>query len=167
MLDSVLTAVCRTLEEKGIRAFRAYPESAAELEGGAVIAVGAEMCKCESAGLGDYIGLREGRGGETDAELYGRRLELCISLEVFSPFDGDGTAGCFEQAARIEELLSALPSGLSCQRLETGEVTADGELFCFRCRNLMYCTAFMVAESVGGDEEFLDFKLKGTVLHGE
>ena len=124
MLDGVLDAVVTALRAQGVSAARDYTEK--DYDGGAVLCVGAESCRCMSSGLGDYLGLREGAGGEGDRELYGRRLELVLSLEAFCGFER-GAGACQELAGALSGLLEGLPEGICPTKLETGEVRADGE----------------------------------------
>ena len=160
MLESVLSAVVTALGQQGLSAVAEYPRSAAELSDGTLYTVGAGSCKCISSGLGDYLGVRAGGGGESDTELYGRRLELTLCIEAFLADESAETSA--------QTLISALPEGLRCESVQSGELRWDRELECLRREHRLQCTAFLLAESSGGDEsEFLDFKLKGTIEHDD
>lgn len=164
MLDEVLNEVVTALRGKGVHAVRDYPGEC--FAGRSTVCVGAEKCSSVSAGLGDYIGVRSGLGEAGDRELYGRRLELVLSFEVFCGFD-EGVEGCTGLSLSLGQLLEELPRGISCDRLETGEVTSDESMQCFRSKSLLYCTAFLEAESSGDEGDFLDFRLKGTMKNAE
>lgn len=167
MLDTVLNAVIATLEAQGLRSFRDYPEREADLQSGACVCIGVESCRCVSAGMGEYLGVKAGLGGSEDAELYGRRLELVFCFEVFSPFgESFGAAGCRDCADKLRRCFDLLPSGIRILELDSGEVFADEELLAFRLKCKLRCTAFLVAEGEGGEGEFLNFLLKGTVKNG-
>lgn len=161
MLDSVLDQVTGILTGHGFHAFREFPDSRMHRDKVSVC-VGAEGCKSLSSGLGDYLGVRtEDNGAET--ELFGRRLELTLAFEIFSPFEVTGAAGCTQCADELRRLLLRFPSGFRLLETTCGEVTADEELSSFRCTFRVKCIAFLVAEDLGGQGEFLDFVLKGVV----
>ncbi|MEG1490884.1 MAG: hypothetical protein RRY04_01170 [Oscillospiraceae bacterium] len=167
MLDAVLNAVIDTLKLEGITAFKQFPERKADLKSGVFVCVGAESVREKSSGMGEYLGIRRGFGGAADTELFGRRLELELGFEVFSPFGaGFGAAACAGGAETLRGCIGKFPSGLRALELSCGEILADEELLMFHCRCRLNCTAFLVAESVGDGAEFLDFILKGTVKNG-
>lgn len=163
MLDAVLDEVVAALKAAGVSAFRAFPE-AAETGG---VSVGVESYAVNGAGLGDYLGTRTASGGAGEKELYGKRLALTLGFEVFVPFGGSGgAAGCDRAADKLRDALAALPEGLHALEMDCGEVSADEVLGAYRCRCAAKCLAFLVAETDGGEPEFADFKLKGTVNNG-
>jgi len=167
MLNDILDAVVNAIKSAGINAFREFPEKRDDLKSGASVSVGADSCKCLSSGLGEYLGTRAGAGGSGDAELFGRRLELELRFEIYSPFGAAyGAADCVRCADSLRECFGVLPPGLKALDMECGEIKADEELSCFRCSCALHALAFLVAESTGGETEFLDFVLKGTVDSG-
>ena len=164
MLDVILDTVVSTLKGAGVTAFRAFPETAENLPAAGGVSVEAETYKVSGAGLGDYLGTRAANGGKAEKELFGKRLELTLGLEVFAPFGGAGGATvCGQAADNLHEALAALPVGLKVLEMDCGEVSADEELNAYRCRCTAKCLAFLVAETDGEAPEFTDFKLKGTV----
>ncbi len=168
MLDSILDAVVSTLKSESIRAFREFPEIKAEVKTGVSVSVGIEGCKCLSSGMSEYLGTRTGMGGSADAELFGRRLELTLRFEIYSPSGGScGAKACLQCVDRLRASMEKLPSGLKALDMESKEVFADEKLNCYRCVCLARALAFLVAESDGSETEFLDFVLKGTVESGK
>ena len=164
MLDTVLDSMVDALKAGGIDAFREYPNMGAVLSSGVFVCVGAESCKALSPGFGDYLGIKTDPISGELKELYGKRLELIISFEVFSPFgEAFGADACVGCADKLSALLCSLPSGLSCIELNRGEVSADNELSVFRCLCSLRCLAFFLAEKSENDAEFLDFILKGAL----
>ncbi len=167
MLDSILDAVVTALKSESISAFREFPEKRADVKTGVSVSVGLGDCKCVSSGMGEYLGTRAGQGGSADIELFGRRIELTLRFEIFSPFGAPhGAAACVKCADRLRECLAKLPSGLKALEMESGEICMDEKLSCFRCVCTLRALAFLVAESDGTETEFLDFVLKGTVYSG-
>lgn len=168
MLNNVLDAVVNVLKAEGINAFREFPEQRADLKTGVSVSVGVESCRYLSSGMGEYLGTREGSGGSADTELFGRRLELGLRFEIYSPFGTQfGASGCVECADALRSCIDKLPSGLRIIDLTIGEVSADEKLSAYRCVCSYSTLAFMVGESDGSDSEFLDFVLKGTVDSGK
>ncbi|NCB73454.1 MAG: hypothetical protein EOM51_01735 [Clostridia bacterium] len=168
MLNDILDAVVNVLKAEGINAFREFPEQRADLKTGVSVSVGIESCKYLSSGMGEYLGTRAGSGGSADTELFGRRLELGLRFEIYSPFGTQiGASGCVECADALRGCIDKLPSGLRVIELKFGEVSADEKLSAYRCVCSSSALAFMVGESDGGDVEFLDFVLKGTVDSGK
>ena len=167
MLDDILDAAVNAINTAGISAFREFPERRADLKSGASVSVGADSCKCLSSGLGEYLGTRVASDGGEDVELFGRRLEHELRIEIYSPFGAAyGAAGCLRCADSLRECFGAMPSGLKALDMECGEIKADEELSCYRCSCVLHTLAFLVAESTSGETKFLDFVLKGTVDSG-
>ncbi|PKM72483.1 MAG: hypothetical protein CVU91_08820 [Firmicutes bacterium HGW-Firmicutes-16] len=167
MLDSFLDAVVIALKSESISAFREFPEKRADVKTGVSVSVGLGDCKCVSSGMGEYIGTRAGEGGSDDTELFGRRMELTLLFEIYSPVGAPhGAAACVKCTDRLRDCMAKLPSGLKALEMESGEVCMDEKLACFRCVCTIRALAFLVAESDGTETEFLDFVLKGTVDSG-
>lgn len=167
MLDDVLDAVVTVLKAENLNAFREFPERRADLKTGVSVSVGIDSCKYLSLGMGEYLGTRTGVGGKADAELFGRRLELELRFEIFSPFGTTfGASGCVQYTDSLRACFGKLPSGIRVLDMNCGEVSADEKLSAYRCVCSLRALAFMVAESDGAETEFLDFVLKGTVDSG-
>lgn len=164
MLDTVLDAVTQTLISGGVSAFREFPHNEVLPVSRAFICVGSQECKCQSPGFGDYLGVCTDELSGAVTELFGKRLEITLCLEVFSPYASEFGAGtCVECADKATEILEHLPSGLRVIEIIRGEVAADEELSLFRCVCSLRCMAFFVAEKSDEKAEFLDFILKGAV----
>lgn len=164
MLNAVLEAVTVHLTERGLNAVRQFPEERAAVSE-PLICVGAQSCKAHSPGLGDYLGVRRGVGGAADSELYGMRLEMVLSFDLFSPFEATRSeADCVRCADELKNALGSLPSGIRALEYTVGSVSADNRLELFTLRCTLKCAAYFVAENQEGQEtEFLDYVLKGTV----
>lgn len=152
-------AAVSAMKAAGLAAFDAYPAAQADREGpGPSAAVGVETVESKEAGFAGYLGQAQEGGAVRD--LYGRRLEGVISADIRA-----GTASlCETGCERAEEaLLHGLPSGIRPGGLAWEAVRWEKEtgMFLRRCR-LKY-TAFFVASCPEGQEEFLDFQLKGVL----
>ena len=167
MLDDILEAVVAAMKAEGLNAFREFPERRTDLKTGVSESVGIDSCKQLSSGMGEYLGTRAGEGGTADTELFGRRLELELRFEIFSPFGTSfGASGCVQGGDRLRACFCKLPSGIRVLDMKSGEISADEKLSAYRCVCNLRALAFMVAESDGENTEFLDFVLKGTVDSG-
>ncbi|MBP8640804.1 MAG: hypothetical protein KBI01_07905 [Oscillospiraceae bacterium] len=168
MLDDIIDAVIATLKSEGLNAFREFPERRSDLKTGVSMSVGINSCRYLSSGMGEYLGTRAGVGGVGDTELFGKRLELELRFEIFSPFGAAfGALDCVQSVDRLRSCFEKLPSGLKVLDMKSGELSADEKLCAYRCICTLSALAFMVAESDGNESEFLDFVLKGTVKSGK
>lgn len=162
MVDSILDAVIKVLTDAGLRAFREFPSRAADKKE-ICVTVGARRCKYLGSGMGEYLGIRAEESGAV-TELYGKKLEMELVFDVFSPFGAKPDAGaCVRCSDELQALTGFFPSGLRLLEFCSGEVTADEELSAFRCECTAACLAFLIAEDEDGQGEFMDFVLKGVV----
>jgi len=167
MLDMILDTVISGLREAGLDARREFPGGQANLRAGAQVAVGVESCRFLSPGLGEYLGLLEKADG-SKVELFGKRLELDLRLEVFSAYsDTAGAQACMGAVSALRPALERLPAGLKLLSLSWDRVRADERFRVFRCPCVLRCLAFLVAESTGEEPEFLNFALKGRPVDGD
>jgi hypothetical protein len=164
MLNAVLDAVTKTLVSAGVNAFREFPDRDLPSSGGTFVCVGSDECICRSPGFGDYLGVRTDLLSGAVTELFGKRLEVTLCLEVFSPYDPSfGEKACALCADKVTEILDGLPSGLRVIQITREGVTADEELSLFRCVCSLRCLAFFIAEKSEERTEFLDFIMKGAI----
>ncbi len=167
MLNTVLDTVVSVLRAEDLNAFREFPERRADLKTGVSVSVGIDSCKYLSSGMGEYLGTRAGIGGKDDTELFGRRLELELRFEIYSPFGtAFGASGCVQCLDSLRASFGKLPSGIRALDMDCGEICAEDKLSAYKCVCKLRCLAFMVAESDGNETEFLDFVLKGIVDSG-
>ena len=150
-------AAVSSLRAAGLDAFAAYPARQAG-RNGPTAAVSVETVQSREAGFTGYLG--EVREGGAVREVYGRRLEGVISADIRAERAAECETGC-EKAE--EALLEGLPSGIRPGGLTWEALRWEREtgMFLRRCR-LAY-TAFFVASCQEGQEEFLDFQLKGVL----
>ena len=164
MMDTVAEAIVSILKESGFDACREYPQTPFFQKEGARIVVGVEKAGCGSPGMGDYLGVKKAAGGTAEADVYGKRLEIELALEIFAPFEGtEGARLCSKTADRIFKLALEFPMGIRPKEMEIGEIAEDEELCAFRCLCRMKCTAYFVAEVQEDEGVFSDFILKGNI----
>lgn len=167
MLETVLEAVVSALQEEGLKALREFPDQRADLGAETLVTVGLESCKFLGAGLGEYLGTSVKEDGN-EAELFGKRLELRLRLEVFSPYSKKGGAqACLDSVTAMSAALERLPAGLKPLELGWEELRVDDRLRVYSCPCILRCHVFLVAERSDDATEFLNFVLKGRVSHDD
>lgn len=163
MTGQVRTAIAARLRGAGLAAVCAYEQETLRHYGTSVTVIGARETRIERAGLLDYLGTSDPRGGEDAREIYGRKLALTLSADVYTPRE----LGCAdgEQTAEsvTEVLLDALPEALRVSRIVWGRSAWDTRSGMFLLPGSVECTALYTAE-VRPDETVLHrFILKGEV----
>lgn len=167
MLEQVINSIVSRLQVNGISAFRQYPNGKGLLEKGCCVCVSAESCKSISAGMGEYLGLCRTESGQ-EREIFGKRLEMELGLEIFAPFSMDkGADKCLSCGERLRQVLFAPTPEMKLTEMSFGAVEADNELGAFRSMCKLKGIAFFVAESGEDNAEFLDFVLKGRLDIGK
>lgn len=163
-IDTVIGAVCDALCEYGVPAvMTAYPSSARERFTSPVATVGLGGGSGVSSGFSEYMGIRFDEVKQTYAEVYGKRLELTLSVGIWSPKDAEyGAAACHAIFGDLVAALPALPNGIRVRELTCGETRFDRSAGMFRLGAELKLTAFLYAEKTD-DAEILDFTLRGTV----
>lgn len=163
-LEQVKAAIVRALERAGIAARAAYAPGWAKAYQQPVVAVGLRTGESRGGALGSYLGQREDPLTRESRELYGLRLELVLSLDIYCP-PGEGAGQCDAVLEGLHQvMLGGLPSGLRPTELKWEEPVWDGDTSMFLRRGSLSCAAFFSAET--DPEEGLaltDFILKGVI----
>ncbi len=159
----VVRAAVRAIARAGCAATEAYSEETLRRCEAAVAAVGTRCAQIEGAGMVTYLGLRTDEETQAVREVYGRKMTLTLSIDVFAPRTL-GAAGCGEAAETVTlALAEALPEGLRLRALRWEETKWDKASGMFRrCAQAEYA-AYFVAETAEDETVFTDFVLKGTV----
>ena len=163
-LDAVVDAVCDALRETGVPVvMAAYPFGAKERHARPAVTVGVAGGSGVSAGFAEYMGIEYDRTADTYSELYGKRMELTLSVTIWSPKTSPyGAAACHSLFGDIMEATPLMPSGLKVREVNCGEVRFDSLSDMFRLGAEIKVTAFFSARRTD-DAEVLDFILRGTV----
>ena len=162
-LEQVKQALAQALERSGAAARTAFAPGWAKRYEGPVVAVGLRMGESRGGAMGSYLGRRVDPETLDCREIYGMRLELTLSLDVYSPPEL-GAAGC-DSALEIlhQVLLEGLPSGLRPAELKWEDVRWDEDTSMFLRRGSLSCSAFFTADASEDGLLLSDFILKGVV----
>lgn len=162
-LEQVKTALKEAVESAGGRAVLAFPPEEAKRYDVPVVAVGLRTGESRGAALQSYLGLRTDPDTLLSREVYGMRLELTVSLDVYAPASL-GAAGCDGALETLHTaVLRELPRGLAPGELKWEDAVWDGDTAMFLRKGSLQCAAFFTAERSEDGEAFTDFILKGAV----
>ena len=162
-LEQVKTALTAALERAGITAVKEYGPERIRDYAGAVITVGTRRGESRQAGLCDYLGEQEDPETGRRAEVYGRRLDITLSLDAWAD-RAAGAAACQEALEACHEaLLSGLPAGLRPGDMTWEEVRWDQEAGMFSQRGTLRCAAYLTATAQDETGMLSDFILKGVL----
>ena len=158
-LNQVRDAIIASLQGASLCAVPAW-EGKAKRYDGAVVSVDIAQTAGKSFAMGSYLGQVYDAQQGTVRELYGRRLEATIVLEVRAPV----AAECEEIIENACDALSqGLPSGLKLREQSWDAVSWDSENQMFLRRGELQCDAYFTAETEEEEPAFLDFTLKGVL----
>lgn len=162
-LEQVKAALANALKNAGIAAHTAYSPGWAKAYQEPVVAVGLRTGESKGGAMGSYMGQRLNPDTLDCQEVYGMRLELVLSLDIYCP-PGEGAGRCDKVLEALHQvMLNGLPSGLRPTELKWEETVWDGDTSMFLRRGSLACGAFFVAEASEEQLELTDFILKGVV----
>ncbi len=162
-LEQVKTALAGALKNAGIAAHTAYSPGWAKSYHEPVVAIGLRTGESRGGAMGSYMGQRVNPDTLDCQEVYGMRLELVLSLDIYCP-PGEGAGRCdYVLEALHQVMLNGLPSGLRPIELKWEETVWDGDTPMFLRRGSLACGAFFVAETSEEQLELADFILKGVL----
>lgn len=163
-LDTILDAAAAALgESTGMTVMKAYPAGAKHRFAAPAAALCVRTGTACAAGFGEYLGERfdETTGGTV--ETYGKRLDITLGADIYSPNDGTyGADGCIAAVSGVISASAALPAGIRVKKFTCGEVKFDTATGMFVCAVDIECSCMMYAERTG-DEEISAFTLKGEI----
>ena len=162
-LEQVKAAIAKALEQAGTAARAAYAPGWARSYEEPVVAVGLRMGESRGGAMGGYLGEQVDPDTLACREIYGMRLELTLSLDIYSP-PGLGAAGCDSALETLHQvMLSGLPAGLRPAELRWEETVWDEDTAMFVRRGSLSCGAYFTAEASEDGVLLTDFILKGVV----
>lgn len=148
------------LNRRGIRAVTAFEAEGRKHWAGPVAAVSLSKVACVPGGFRDYLGTRRDEETGEEEELYGRAVEVTLSLDIYGPGDGGGSA-CREVLDRMAEtLLREGAAGLTVRELESGTVEYLDRCGLYRLPVKCVCGAWLT-EAVREDGGYVDILVKG------
>lgn len=162
-IQQVKTALTDAINAFGVRAVNAYSGEALKDYPAAVAAVGTHGGTITHSGALEYLGERCDASRGTVCEVYGRRLELTLAIDLYAP-RALGAAGCEDAAEAVSQaMMTALPCGLRLQELVWGETQWDTACRMFRLSAQAKYEAYFTAEAAEETAVFTDFILRGVV----
>ena len=81
----VRSEIVSRLKAAGLDAAEAYEDERFRERSGSVVAVGAKQAELAHAGLMNYLGERYDAESGRTVEVYGRKLKMAASLDVYAP----------------------------------------------------------------------------------
>ena len=162
-LEQVKAALSAALERAGIAAQAAFSPGWARSYSQPVVAVGLRQGESRGGALSSYLGQRTDPDTQLCQEVYGMRLELTLSLDIYCP-PGEGAARCDNVLEGLHQvMLEGLPAGLRPSELKWEETAWDEDTAMFLRRGSLSCTAFFAAAASEDGLWLTDFILKGVV----
>lgn len=166
-IQQVKAAVAGAIEAAGVTAITAYSAEELKKYACAVAAVGAREVSVTRSGTSEYLGQRYDEARAALLEVYGRRLELSLSLDIYAPRPA-GALGCETAAETVTQtMMAALPCGLRVQGIAWEQVQWDKTYGMFRLSGQADYDAYFTAETAEETAEFTDFILRGVVQNHE
>ncbi len=159
----VRAEIVSRLKAAGLDAAEAYEDERFRERSGSVVAVGAKQAGLTHTGLLDYLGEQYDEESGRTVEVYGRRLKMAASLDVYTP-RRKGARGCEQTAEAVSEaLLGRLADGLTLDELSWENTEWDEKYGMFVRRGTARCTAYFVATAEEESAVLTDFILKGVM----
>lgn len=164
-LEQVKKAIAAALEKNGVQARTAYAPGWAKRYDRPVVAVGLRTGESKGGALSHYLGEQVDPHTLVRREVYGLRLELTLSLDIYCPAK-DGAAGGEETLDILHQImLEGLPSGLKPVELKWEEAVWDEDTAMFLRRGSLACGAYFLAAASEDGPLVSDFILKGVVTN--
>ena len=163
-LEQVKAALAAALVQAGITAVTTYgPKRLLDYDG-PVVTVGVRRGESRQIGLCDYLGEQEDAATGQSREVYGRLLDITLSLDTWADREA-GAGTCQEMLERIHEaVLSGLPAGLRPGDMAWEEVRWDQETGMFCQQGTLRCGAYLTATTQEETGVLSDFILKGVLI---
>lgn len=159
-LEQIRESMAAFLNARGVKAVTAWPDGARTWGDGPAAVVSVRSCQAAGSGIGDYLGRRYDEESGAWQELYGKRLEVALGLDLWAA----GAEGARRIQESFETLLQALhegaPEGLKVREVTCGETEYDQASGLMVRRVQMVCTAHLYAAAEEG-ATFLNFEIRG------
>ena len=148
------------LTARGAAAMNAWTDRERERLTEPTAVVSVRKCQVGPAGFQDYLGERFDKDSGQWTELYGRKAELTLGLDLYAPEETEGT----EMETALFRLARALvrggPEGVSIREFSCGETEHDGMARLLRRKVRAVCLVCLT-----GEEEpaaaFSEFEVRG------
>lgn len=162
-IESIISAVCRALtEETGETAVKIFPAGAKKRFEAPVITVGLRGGSGVPAGFAEYLGQRYDEDTARHIETYGKRMEITLGVDIYSPNKvGFGAGKCIDIAGMIMGAVQKFDF-IRIRKVSCGETGFDASAGMFRCPMEMECVCVFYADKVD-DGELSAFRLRGEI----
>lgn len=162
-LEQVRDTLSKALSQAGLAVCPAFSPGWAKEYSTPVAAVGLRSGESRSDAFNSYLGQQLDPDTQTTQELYGMRLDLTLSVDIYSPPE-TGAAGCDQALDTVHQvMLNGLPSGLRPAELRWEETVWDETTSMFLRKGSLSCSAYFVATATEEGLWLTDFILKGVV----
>lgn len=158
----VTKAVCDAVTRCGTLAMCRYPAGTKLKYHQPAVAVYIKESRSVPSGFGEYIGTRTTpEGGE--AEIYGKKLEMTVGFDVFSP-EGEkyGAEGCSRAIGTVLNAMSLVPPAIKAREITLGDTKYNSQTGMYMSQGELRCDVYVSAEQTD-DGKFTDFRLRGVI----
>lgn len=165
-IETVLYAIKTAIENADIAdAVLSFPSENKYRYEGPVIAIGISRCVSADGGLFSYLGTRYNALTDVYTELFGKKLEMTVSLDIRCPVsDTHSGISCINVFNDAVKSLNALSDGIKIKEMLCGDTSYDRISDMYRCRAELKIDAFLIGEADSETNEFTDFTLRGEMV---
>lgn len=166
-MEQIISAMEAFIQGEGLDTVRTFSREKVRRLSAPLVAVGLKQAEAASQGFYDYLGQVYNDQTECCEDLYGKRLNLEFTLNIYVPLNGErGSSACYEVFSKLSDALSlGRCPGIRVTAYDCGEITFDSTVGLCRCPCGIKASAFVYARQLG-DGVFTDFILKGVVTNG-
>ena len=158
-LDLACERMCRYLNQNGIRAFTAWPDSPRNDPAAPDLVVSLRACQVKPAGFQDYLGERFNASSGLWEDVFGRQAYITFGLDLFAHAnDEPKIQHTFDALSRA--LAADGPPHLQVLEISCGETAFDPNHRLLKRPVQALCSTYLV-RSVNPDGSFTDFELLG------
>lgn len=158
-MDKFCCEVADQLEACGIHAVQGMDTAPRKVWDGPVAAVSLCRAECVSSGFQDYLGGGIDANGR-EFELYGKAMDLTMSLDLYAPRNGGETACRLALSLLAETVLCFGLGGLDVWKLDTDPVEFLERDGLYRLPVRCLCKGWLAARRDTA-EGFFDFEVRG------
>ena len=145
-LERIREKLADHLRKQGVPAAAAWPVREREKLTGAVAAVSLRGCSAGPSGFQDYLGERYDADSGQWQELYGRKAELTLGLDLYAPEETEGAAMETALFRLARALVRGGPEGVSIREFSCGETEHDSKARLLRRSVRAVCVVCLTGE---------------------
>lgn len=160
--DEVRQAMVDYLNEWGISAVTAWSGNQRLRQDNPVVAVSLRGCQAATGGFQDYLGEQYNEVSGQWEEIYGRRAQLTLGLDLYARQDEGERALQTGADQLMAALCEGCPQGITLESITVGESQRDSTSGLLMRPVAVTVQVYLYAVAAAGDS-FLDFKIRGGV----